>query len=257
MDDFRDGEQELTIHRFFVLTSYIQNGVVVIRGDEGYHLARILRAKKGQIIRVFTEKGSEFECEIINIRGTEISAEIKEKLSDEVEPKTRIHIVQGMIKPAKMDVIIQKCTEIGAASFTPVITEYSIAKPNQPDKQLQRWDRIAMEATKQSERRIIPSIYDILPLDKYLSSEIQGLKLYMDSREGGSPKKIIRGADLSQTGNQVHIAVGPEGGFSPKESKLFIEKDFIPINLGPRILRTETAAAVLTSILLYEFDEMN
>jgi 16S rRNA (uracil1498-N3)-methyltransferase len=256
MDDICDGGQRMTIHRFFAHSSFFENGKVILRGDEGYHLARILRAKKGQIIRVFTEKGAEFESIITNVRGTEITAEIKEKLSNEVEPKTKIHIAQGMIKPAKMEIIIQKCTEIGVASFTPIVTEYSMAKPNQPDKQLQRWDKIALEATKQSERRIVPAIYNITGLDEYVAVERAGMKIYMDARNGSSPKKVLRSMENNRTVEEIYIAIGPEGGFSPKENDLFLEKSFIPIHLGPRVLRSETAAAVLASIFLYEFNEM-
>jgi len=246
----------MTIHRFFAPSSFFEKGNVVIRGDEGYHLARILRAKKGQKIRVFNEKGSEFGCVITNIRGTEITAEIREKITHEVEPKIRINIVQGLVKPAKMELIIQKCTEIGAASFTPVSTEYSIAKPNQPDKQLQRWDRIALEAAKQSERRRIPPVHGIISLEEYLSQDHPGLKLYMDARDGNPPKKTIDSAKSDGSASEIFIAIGPEGGFSPKESSLLSGKGFTPVHLGPRVLRTETAAAVLTAILLYEFGEM-
>jgi 16S rRNA (uracil1498-N3)-methyltransferase len=246
----------MTIHRFFAPSSFFEKGQVVIRGDEGYHLARILRAKKGQKIRVFNEKGTEFGCVITNIRGTEITAEIREKITSEVEPKIRINIVQGLVKPAKMELIIQKCTEIGAASFTPVSTEYSIAKPNQPDKQLQRWDRIALEAAKQSERRRIPPVHSIMSIEEYLSQYHPGLKLYMDARDGNPPKKAIESAKSDGSAAEIFIAVGPEGGFSPKENSLLSGKGFIPIHLGPRVLRTETAAAVLTAILLYEFGEM-
>jgi 16S rRNA (uracil1498-N3)-methyltransferase len=246
----------MTIHRFFAPSSFFEKGNVVIRGDEGYHLARILRAKKGQAIRVFNEKGSEFGCVITNIRGTEITAEIQEKITHEVEPNIRVNIVQGLVKPAKMELIIQKCTEIGAVSFTPVSTEYSIAKPNQPDKQLQRWDRIALEAAKQSERRRIPPVHGIMSLEEYLSQDHPGLKLYMDARDGNPPKKTINSAKSAGSVAEIFIAVGPEGGFSPKESSLLSGKGFMPVHLGPRVLRTETAAAVLTAILLYEFGEM-
>lgn len=247
----------MTIHRFFVPSHFFDKNHVIIRGDEGYHLARILRAKKGQAIRVFNEKGSEFECVIISIKGTEITAEIREKITFEVEPKIRINIIQGLVKPVKMETIIQKCTEIGAVSFAPVETEYSNTKPNQPEKQLQRWDRIALEAVKQSERRKVPPVYEIVPLAEYLSHEHSGLKLFMDAREGKPPKDAINTIKNFSESQDIYIAVGPEGGFSPKESQLFKEKGFIPIHLGPRILRTETAAAVLTAILLYESGDMN
>jgi 16S rRNA (uracil1498-N3)-methyltransferase len=256
MDDICDGGCLMTIHRFFTPSSFFEKGQVIIRGDEGYHLARILRAKKGQAIRVFNEKGSEFGCVITNIRGTEITAEIREKITREVEPKIRVNIVQGLVKPAKMETIIQKCTEIGAASFTPVATEYSITKPNQPEKQLQRWDRIALEAVKQSERQRIPPVYSIVNLEEYLSQDHPGLKLYMDARDGNPPKKTIDSAKNDGSAAEIFIAIGPEGGFSPKENHLLSEKGFLPVHLGPRVLRTETAAAVLTAILLYEFDEM-
>jgi 16S rRNA (uracil1498-N3)-methyltransferase len=246
----------MTIHRFFAPSSFFKKEQVIIRGDEGYHLARILRAKKGQNIRVFNEKGAEFSCVITDIRGTEITADVREKITNDVEPKIRINIVQGLVKPAKMEVIIQKCTEIGAASFTPVSTEYSVIKPNQPEKQLQRWDRIALEAAKQSERRRIPPVYKIVSLEEYLLQDHPGLKLYMDARNGNPPTKTIDSIKGNPSAAEIFIAVGPEGGFSLKENHLLSEKGFISIHLGPRVLRTETAAAVLTAILLYEFGEM-
>lgn len=246
----------MTIHRFFAHSSFFEKGQVILRGDEGYHLSRILRAKKGQIIRVFTEKGAEFECAITNVRGTEVTASIKDKLTNEVEAKIRIHIAQAMIKPVKMEIIFQKCTEIGVASFTPLITEYSMTKPNQPEKQLQRWDRIALESTKQSERRLIPKIYNILNINEYVEMEREGIKIFMDARSGKPAKEVLRQLKSDYSLKEVYIAVGPEGGFSSKENELFIQRGFVPIHLGPRVLRSETAAAVLASIVLYEFDEM-
>ncbi|MBN2135035.1 MAG: 16S rRNA (uracil(1498)-N(3))-methyltransferase [Acidobacteria bacterium] len=245
----------MTIHRFFVPTSHFDSPLVSLRGEEGYHLIKILRAKPGMKIAVFTEKGKEYLCEVVKIKGSEAFAEIKEELTNRVEPTVYIEIIQAMVKPAKMDYIIQKCTELGAASFRPVLTKYSMSRPNQEEKQLKRWDRIALEAAKQSERRKVPPIYSIIKLEQILEEPGEEMKyLYLDARAGEHSREVL-GKLKDTSANRFRVAVGPEGGFSDEEKKVLQEKGYLPINLGPRILRTETAGPAIIAILLHEFEK--
>jgi 16S rRNA (uracil1498-N3)-methyltransferase len=207
-------------------------------------------------IAVFTEKGKEYLCEVVKIKGSEAFAEIKEELTNRVEPTVYIEIVQAMVKPAKMDNIIQKCTELGAASFRPILTRYSIARPNQEEKQLKRWDRIALEAAKQSERRKVPPIYSIIKLEQMLEEPGEELTyLYLDARDGEHSSEVL--GKLKDAGTKrFRVFIGPEGGFSDEEKKELCEKSYTPVNLGPRILRTETAGPAIIAILLHEFEKL-
>jgi 16S rRNA (uracil1498-N3)-methyltransferase len=247
----------MTIHRFFIPSGLFSKGKVNIRGNEAYHLIKILRAHSGDEIRIFNEKGNEFHCKIASIRGKEAVAEIVERVETVVEPPITINIAQALVKSGKMDLIIQKCTEIGAAAFYPLITAFSVSKPNQPEKQLMRWDRIALEATKQSERRSIPAVYDIQPLEEFIKDRGDDALIYMDARIGSSLKPVFEFFKKKSKTNKFTVLVGPEGGFSPEEKERLKERDCQSVRLGPRILRTETAAAVMTSLLLYEFGDMS
>ncbi len=243
-----------TIHRFFVPSTHFGDGKVKIWGDEGYHLIRILRAAPGMQIKVFTEKETEFLCEVVNVKKTEATAKILEKMENRVDPEVRVTVAQALVKPAKFDFIIQKCTELGVSAFQPVVTKHSISLPKQAEKQLKRWDRIALEALKQCEGRRIPAVYEIKKFEKFISEDTEGLKFYLDARDGEPANTALRRAAESGSISSVTVFIGPEGGFSDDEKTLLREKGFIPIYLGPRVLRAETAAVAITSILFHELD---
>lgn len=244
-----------TIHRFFVPSSHIKQGKIGIWGEEAYHLIKILRAKPGLEIRIFNENETEFLCRVIRVKKHEATVEIIEKIDTPVEPNIKINIAQALVKPAKFDIIIQKCTELGAASFHPVISEHSSSRPGQPEKQLKRWDRIALEAAKQSERRRIPVVHNILTLDEFIKAGQKGMLLYLDARTGEDPKILFRQMQEKEMPNEFTVVIGPEGGFSDEEKASLQSAGFLSVNLGPRILRAETAGAAITAIIIYEFDK--
>jgi len=246
----------MTVHRFFIPSALIKKGNVYLRGDEAYHLVKILRAREGEQIRVFNEKGREFHCKVISVRGKEAVAEIMDSVETVVEPPVKIDIAQALIKSSRMDTVIQKCTEIGAAAFYPIITERSVARPNKPEKQLRRWDRIALEATKQSERRIIPAVHEIDLLEKFIRDRKDSAVIYMDARDGRSLKEVFEYFRNKKMTSRFTVLIGPEGGFSPAEKETMRRSNCQPVHLGPRILRTDTAAAVMTTLLLYEFGDI-
>jgi 16S rRNA (uracil1498-N3)-methyltransferase len=153
-----------------------------------------------------------------------------------------------------MDTVIQKCTEIGASAFQPVITRFSIVKPNQHEKQIERWSRIALEAVKQSERCFVPPVYEILEFDEYLEGKSEQHSLFLDAREKENSRITLRWLASDKGCNNVNVFIGPEGGFSDEEKEKLKKAGFISLNLGPRILRTETVGPIITALLLYEFE---
>jgi 16S rRNA (uracil1498-N3)-methyltransferase len=173
------------------------------------------------------------------------------------EPPVKITLFQGLPKAQKMELIIQKCVEIGIFKIQPVITQRVVVKTEGKDisNKLERWRRISEEAAKQSNRGIIPEILEPITFDMGIENiKNQDLSIVPYEKEKGNGlKKIL--IDNSYAKN-VGIIIGPEGGFDEYEIDKCIKNGVIPVTLGPRILRTETAGVAVSSMILYELGDM-
>lgn len=242
--------------RYFCADDNIENNTVKVIGGDAKHLKTILRAEEGQFISVVTES-SEFRAEIIEIDKDEIVCEIVEEININNETKINVTLCQGIPKQAKMETIIQQNVELGVKSFIPLITERTVVKLNDKDreqKKLDRWRKIAKESSKQSKRNIIPTVEDIVTVKELLE------RLKNEDTEIIVPyeledMKILKDV-LSVPKQNYYIIIGPEGGFDIKEIEMFKDAGAHIVTLGKRILRTETAGVVAASVVMYACNEM-
>ena len=238
------------MHKFF--TEELDDVFAYIRGDDHKHLSRVLRLKEQDEILINDLKGQDYLGRIETIDKNETKVELREKVPESNESSLKLTLFQGLPKAGKMDLIVQKCTELGVQRIVPVVTERVVVKNSSEFKKLDRLKRICLEAAKQSKRSVLPEITEPMSLAELLM-EMKKLDVfvvpYENQEEYGflTLKKEL--ANISSMG----IFVGPEGGFTEKEIDLLKDKGAKILTLGNRILRTETAGftAVAMAQLLY------
>lgn len=242
--------------RYFCDENDIDMNTVNITGGDFKHLKTILRAKIGDEVSIVTT-GNEYIANITEIRSDDIVCVINEHVENNNETCINVTLCQGIPKQTKMETIIQQNVELGVKTFIPLITERTVVKLNDKDreqKKLDRWRKISKEASKQSKRNIIPEVKDIMTvkeLVEMLKNE-DGIIIVPYELED---KVAIKEA-LSVHKQNYYVIIGPEGGFDIKEIEMFQKIGAQVVTLGKRILRTETAGLVTCTALLYENDEM-
>ncbi len=250
-----------SMNRFFVDKQNIVEDlqqIMIVDQDDVKHIERVLRLKQGDRVEICDGQNTEYIAEIYSMDKKEIKLSMIEKWSSRTEPPIEITLFQGIPKAAKMDVIIQKCTELGIARIVPVITERTIVQlkdQKSEEKKVERWQKIADEAAKQSKRGIIPQI--ALPV-AFSESVKNGPKFDLavipyEKETAVGLKGVLR---QRVNAKKVAIYIGPEGGFGEREIEEAKQAGIVPVTLGPRILRTETAGFVALSILMYELGDL-
>lgn len=226
--------------RFPISKKNISNQEVIITGSDYRHIVKVLRSKPGQELKLFDESYFEHTGKIIEINKNEIKIRIINSTKVTSKSDVSLTLLHGIPKGNKMDFIIEKATELGVDSVVPVVTERSQVR--QTNKAL-RWNRIAMESSKQCGRVTIPRIHDVIPFrDAEIYCQDNELRLICYEHSRSKLSNYMK--TVSQHPTKIAIFVGPEGGFSEYEITLAIEWGFAPIGLGHRTLRTETAAIV-------------
>lgn len=240
--------------KFFVEATQIEKNHIRILGEDAKHIATVLRGRVGDALTLCDGMGMDYECKISDLEYG-VVAEIISKAPCAGEPKTKITLYQGLPKADKMELIIQKCVELGVDRIVAVATERAIVKlDKKEDKKLERWQKIAESAAKQSGRGKIPQVHNkVLRFKEAVNAAVQELDAVVIPYEKEEINDI-RAFVKEFKGTSVGIFIGPEGGFSAEEITLAEEAGIGSITLGKRILRTETAGMVATAILLYELD---
>ncbi len=247
------------MHKFFVEGNSISGNICTIKGDDVKHIYKVLRLKEGDRVNINNCSGSEYIGEILEVSKMEVRAKIIEKVELNNESKVKVHLFQGLPKAAKMDLIAQKCTELGISKITPIITDRVVVKGNETSefKKVDRWNRIALEACKQSKRSIIPTInqpIDFEPLLEELASYDLVVVPYENQENQGI--KYVKSKVANKKIENVAIIIGPEGGFEESEIEALKNIGSYIVTLGPRILRTETAGFTALSLIMYEFGDL-
>jgi 16S rRNA (uracil1498-N3)-methyltransferase len=245
------------MHSFFADKDLISSDAIKIVGDDASHISKVLRIKIGEEIIVCDGEGTEYLCVIDSIGKKNVSCKIKSKMKNESEPPIKVDLYQGIPKSTKMDIIIQKTVEMGINSITLVNTERVIVKAFDKDSsnKYTRYRRIAEEAAKQSGRGKIPDVLDAISF----KDVIDGICKYdiaiipYENEKSMGLKNILND---NKNFKNIAIFIGPEGGFTEEEINYAKTKGVIPITLGPRILRTETAGFVCLSQLMYAIGDM-
>lgn len=238
--------------RFFIPSNQIQGDNVVLSGEDRHHLLTVLRKGLGSEIAVLNGKGDEFVVQITETTSDTVVGTIIKKIERSAEPKVKIHLIQSLPKADKFEWILQKNTELGVASFRPVITERSTIRldAGQARKKEERWRKIIREAAEQSGRQIIPDLAPVQNWNQFLNEKPARLWIIPWEGEREQPIKAVL-EKQKEMPNDVAVFIGPEGGFSQNEVNQAIALGAIPVTLGPRILRTETAGLVVASVILY------
>lgn len=242
--------------RVFIEGCERKGAYIQISGEVSLYIKKILRLKKGDNITVCTVDGMEHRAVIANI-DKNVSVEVQESNKVDRESNLDIILCQALPKGKKMDFIIQKGAELGVKSFIPFISSRSISRPKESEGKIKRWEKIALEASRQSGRNYIPTIETMTTMEELLkkfsgSDDNKTLKLIPWESE----KDNKLGNLMPIPYDKIVILIGPEGGFSTLEVNEAGGAGFMPVSLGKRLLRTETAGMAVVSIIQYLWGDM-
>ena len=249
--------------KFFVNEEQINNQKIKIQGTDVNHIKNVLREKVGSELIICNEKtGQDYLCEIKEIKEENIICNIKEKLLNNVESNIKVTIMQGLPKADKMELIIQKSVELGVNNIIPIEMKRCVVKLKDKDKikKIERWQKISEVAAKQSGRNIIPEINQVENL-KNICETFENydivLLAYENEKENTIKNELKQLKEKIQNKNEdvkIAILIGPEGGIAEEEVEIARKKGAKIITLGKRILRTETVALNVLSIIMYELE---
>lgn len=235
----------MMISRFFCPGPLQAGTEIALPREVAHHAERVLRLCVGDEVVLFDGSGAEFSA-CLSALGAQPRARLADRREPQRESPLSLTLVQALAGGDKMDWVIQKAVELGVAGVIPVAAERSVLKlaGERAAKRLAHWRQVAVAACEQSGRNRIPEIADVQPLSRYLAEHREGpLRLLLDPLPGQ------RLAELPRPAGPVHLLIGPEGGWAEPELRAARAADCIPIRLGPRVLRTETAGLAVIAAL--------
>jgi 16S rRNA (uracil1498-N3)-methyltransferase len=238
------------MRRFFC--DNITTDTATITGDDAHHISRVLRMKAGDALSLCDGAGNEYDALIASVSPEAVSCTVSNPHASEAESPIQVTLFQCLPKTGKMEMIVQKCTELGVFSVVPVQSARCVVVPGKDyDKKRERYNRVALEAAKQSRRAMIPRV---LPLTELKKIDVQAFDLFLVAYEDEntvSLKQALR-ATSPQT---IALLIGPEGGLEEGEIRQIVQAGAKSVSLGKRILRTETAGMAMLAQVLYEVEE--
>ncbi len=232
-------------------------GVARVEGDEHHHLSRVLRLSVPDEIWLFDGEGIGWSGIIDTIERDRTLVRLVAADRRPVEPALHLTLAQGVPHHDRMDLAVQKCTEVGVGRIVPILTERSVMRPRDDAgwKRLERWRRVARDAARQSGRLRVPEVAEPLSWDSWLASQAAGPgPRWILSTQPGTPP--LARHPIGAGPASAIVAVGPEGGFTPEEIDLAIAAGYVAAGLGPRILRAETAAIAAVALILHQAGEL-
>ncbi len=243
--------------RFFVSPEQVKSGRITIAGSDVRHISKVLRMDAGDIITVLDGNGKAYEARIEKVTKEKVRCEVLEQGQAGGEPPIRVTLVQGISKGEKMDLVVQKGTEIGATAIIPVMCRRSVVKlsSKKAAERRDRWQRIAVEAAKQCRRSVVPRVATPTTWREALDDIPEGAVSLMPY-EGETERKMRDVLHLMNPPSETIIFIGPEGGIHPEEFEQAQRRGVIPVTLGPRILRTETAGLAALTLVLYQWGDL-
>jgi 16S rRNA (uracil1498-N3)-methyltransferase len=248
------------MHRCWTPEDLHRDGRIILEGGEAHRIRKVFRLRPGDKVCLFNDEMKEAEAQVTRFFKGKVELKVREVRNVHREPPIRITLIQGIPKGDRMEFIVQKCTELGIWEIMALQTRRSVPRleNERAMKKVERWRRIAMEASRQSGRSHIPHISGPWSLEG-LEEELKGadcLKIILWEEASQRGLKDILSECKACARPQVMIAVGPEGGFEEVEVEAFCSMGFTAAKLGPRILRTETAAPVATAIIQYTLGDL-
>jgi 16S rRNA (uracil1498-N3)-methyltransferase len=246
------------MHRFFISPEWIASDEVRLSGAVSRQIAQVLRLRPGDDVIVLDNLGSQHRVELVGVSAQEVVGKIRETSPAEGEPATRVTLYASLAQREKFEWILQKGTEVGMAACVPVVSDRTLVRRwDAGDEQgkRERWERILREAAEQSHRGRVPVLGPVTRLEAALQGIRPSHDLSLIPWEG----EHSRGLRLALQGRppcQIGVFIGPEGGFSTDEVAMAEQHGAIPVSLGRRILRMETAAVLAVALVLHEMGEM-
>ena len=243
------------MYQFFVEEEQVHSDSISITGGDVNHIKNVLRMKNGEKIRVSSKSGQAYFCHISSILDDEVIAAIDSADETGTELDNHIVLYQGLPKGDKMELIIQKAVELGVSEIVPVAMKNCVVKLDEKKaaKKLQRWQAIAESAAKQSKRTVIPTVKQPVIYKEALkiASELDiTLVPYENERGMKGTREVLK---KIEPGMDISVMIGPEGGFSEEEIEM-VREEMEVLSLGKRILRTDTAAITVMSMLMLEIE---
>jgi len=241
------------MNRFFLPADAIHGSKVQFPADRSHQIVRVLRLQTGDQVCVLDNSGKSYLVELIELDAKFCLGEIREVVTNNTEPLTKVHLLVALTQREKFELILQKCTEIGVDQFTPIFTERSLAQGiSEVEKKAERWGRIVMEASEQCQRGRIPQIDEAITFKQSLITDADQKMIAFE----GEHKFNIHNALSGSKHEKIALIIGPEGGFSRQEVDLAAANGWKSFSLGPRILRMETAAVVAVTLILDHFGDL-
>ena len=239
--------------RFFVENSAVRGGIIALSAEDSAHAARVLRMRTGDALVVCDENGIEYHCRVLHISPSSIEAEIVASAPGKTEPDVFVTVFAGVSKGERFDQMIQKCVEVGASHIVPFLSEHCVVRidPADAEKKRTRWERIALEASKQSGRSRAVTVGPAVDFAQAVAQarEADGAFLLYERENRRALRNALRAAT---TATKLAVITGPEGGFSPAEAALALAAGVESVSVGPRILRCETAPVAALCAIMYE-----
>jgi 16S rRNA (uracil1498-N3)-methyltransferase len=252
--------------RFYAPPEQADGTFVTLSRDETHHLLRVVRMRPGDEAFVFDGRGREFKCSLSGVESDRARLRILDALAGEVESPLDLTLAQSLARGEKFDLIVQKATELGVRRIIPIVTEHGDVRlsDEKASKRLERWKRVSLEALKQSGRRSLVEIGEPVALNSFLDATRAETSerdmtsrhpavLVFSERGGAAANDALDGVSIE---SGVIILIGPEGGWSDGELALFGERGIRAVTLGPRVLRTETAAIVAIALIQQALGDM-
>ena len=234
----------MRISRIYTPVSLNKHQSITLDDDNAHYVRTVLRLKEAMQVILFNGQGGEYLATLSEVSRKAVRIYIDDYIERSVESPLKLIVGLGISRGDRMDFSIQKSVELGATEITPIITSRCVVQMNQ-DKKIQRlthWQKIAQHAAEQSGRTIVPELKDIQNFPDWLLNQ-QGLKVFLDPYSNTSLNQ------LTPENNTVTLVTGSEGGFTDEEREFAIHAGFIPVRLGQRILRTETASLAALSAI--------
>jgi 16S rRNA (uracil1498-N3)-methyltransferase len=243
-----------TTNRLYVPDPLRPGAELALNADRGRYVSRVLRLRAGDGLVLFDGSGGEYPATVSEVGRKRVTVSVGERREQNVESPLGLHLIQGVARGDRMDMVVQKATELGVRRITPVSTEFSVVRldTGQAEKRRQHWTKIAQSACEQCGRNVVPEIDAPQPLAGVLrAASSTSARIVL---RPGAAKAV---ASLNDPGGRVELLIGPEGGLSGAEYDEAEAAGFVPCSLGPRTLRTETAAIAALAVLQARWGDQN
>ncbi len=253
-----DERRHHALRRFVVDEIRPQEGRISIQGQEARHIARVLRLHAGDRVILMDRNGARFLAKVESAHPQEVIVSIEEPLQSPSSSPLRITLCQALLRSGPMDFVIQKASELGIAEIFPFFSERTVVRSDRTDtaNKLRHWNEIARGASKQSGRERLPEIHPVLPFSELLAGLDTAAHLKVILWEGEETRDFKGTLRNHGPATKATGIIGPEGGFAEKEIDAALSAGFIPVSMGQRILRAETAAIAFVAIVQYEWGDL-